>query len=171
MCFVALLLPLPVLQSGSIVVLLGLLGLCFLGHLGRTRPPLRFGAFSFPLSMHDPSVWMTISLCLLSAPMSLGRCAGFLVILWGSVNTRKHSDRSSLVVIDGSKTIFPHSSRARMFCCFRLFVSDKLPCPFPGLRGFCLGSVLFIRASASVAQSCGCVQSFSRSSTHAVQLQ
>ena len=124
--------------------------------------------------MHDPSVWMTISLCLLSAPMSLGRCAGFLVILWGSVNTQKHSDRSSLVVIDGSKTIFPRTSCARMFCCFRLFVSDKLPCPFPGLRGFCnfcLGSVLFIQASASVAQSCGCVQSFSRSSTHAVQLQ
>ncbi len=149
----------------------GILSAVFRGSFrpNHTPPPLL--AFSFPLSVQDPSVCIMVSLYLVLAPLFCGRCAESFVVLWGFVKTLKHSDRSSFVVIDGSKIIFPFSSLACLFCSFLLFVSDRLSCLIPGPRGFHFGSVLFILASASVAQSCRCTQSFLWSSAHAGQLQ
>ena len=56
----------------------GTLRAIFLGSFGLNQAPSPLWAFFFPLFIYKPSVWIIISVCLLSAPLFLGRSAGFL---------------------------------------------------------------------------------------------
>jgi hypothetical protein len=82
----------------------------------------------------------------------------------GSVNILKHSDRSSLLVMVGSKRITPLRGLAIAFCLFRCLVRDRLPWARPGERGLNLGKICSSRVCASVAQAWGFLQPFVLSS-------
>ena len=119
--------------------------------------PLGVTALAFPLFRHAPSVYMLISGVLGLAPCPWRRPAGMLVTRSGFVNMRKHSARSFLQVIDGSKRIAPCVAFAVSFAAFLLLVSEMFPCPSL-CSGFSLGSIRLSLSRASWAQACGVLQ-------------
>src|SRR5258708_4989545 len=93
----------------------GTLTTLFLGSSGLNQIPLLHLASSFPFLKQAPSMYMvTLSWRALTWSF-VGRWAGTLVILWGSVKIRKHSVVSSLAVIEGSNGSEPLSAFARLF--------------------------------------------------------
>ncbi len=130
----------------------------FLGSLRPNHTPAPHIVFSFPLFMQAPSVYILASSYLLFASAFLRHCARLADSHCGSVKIQKHSAMSFLLVMVGSKVIFPFCSIAIWFCSFLLGVSDKSPCPSPRCSRFVLGVSACSLISASVAHLCRCVQ-------------
>ncbi len=82
----------------------------------------------------------------------------------GSVKILKHSAKSFLHVIVGSKSISSSFSRVLIFCFFLVRVRDRLSWGSPSASGFNLGAVSLILARPSVAHLCGFMHPFMRSS-------
>jgi hypothetical protein len=125
----------------------------FLGLFGPNYTSLSHFAFAFPLLMHTLSMYTMVFSCLILVPLFLEHCARCLNILCGFVNIQKHSDKSSLLVKDGSKIIAPFVSLALIFYYFLLLISDRLSCHSLGFRGFIFGRVAWILVRASSVQS------------------
>ena len=73
----------------------------------------------------------------------------------GSVNPRKHSAKSFLHVLEGSKRISSSVILASWLRSFLFRVSDNLSCGSPGVSGFSFDAVSFILSGASEAHLCG----------------
>ena len=82
-------------------------------------------------------------------------------MIWsGFVNIRKHSDRSFLQVIVGSKMISPWDLRAASLLWFRFLVRERLSWLSPVWMGFNFGAILSILICASTAHAWGFLQPF-----------
>ena len=128
--------------------------------------PLLHCASFFPLLKHALSVQTFSRGCL---SWVLGSCwclAGLFDILVGSVNILKHSARSPLLVIVGSKRIAPFVSLAIMFWSLLRFVRDRFPQWYPQWVGLSLGRIVSILFWASSAQASGLMQFSSLSTLH-----
>ena len=137
---------------------------------GLIQIPLPHFAFSFPLLKQAPSVYIAISWCVRLGPHGCNLSAGMLVALLGFVKMRKHSDRSFLQVVDGSKIIAPCVLFTVLFLVLCLAVRERSPC-LSSLSGFSLGAIRWILVSASCAHPCGFLHSRSLSSMHSMQVQ
>ena len=113
----------------------------FLGLFCPNHMPLPHFAFLLPLLKQAPSVYTSVVSCLWLAPLDTSCCAGILDILSGSAKTQKHSVRSFLHVIVGSKRISPLFSLAAWFWSFLDGVSDKFPWLLSWYMGFSLGNI------------------------------
>ena len=92
----------------------------FLGLFYPNHMLLLHFAFLLLLLKQALSVYTSVVLCLWLAPLDTSHCAGILDILSGSVKTWKHSVRSFLHVIVGSKRISPLFSLVAWFWSFLL---------------------------------------------------
>ena len=137
---------------------------------GLIHIPLPHLAFAFPLLKQAPSVYMVVSWCVRLGPRGCSLSAGMLVVRSGSVKMRKHSDKSFLHVIDGSKSISPCVRFAVSFLAFRLPVRDRSPC-LSSRVGFNFGVIFWILVRASSAHLCGWSQPRSLSSMQSMQVQ
>src|SRR5260221_6146867 len=137
----------------------------FLWSPGPNHIPLPHLASFFPFFRHAPSVYTVISLDLGIGPCARYLLAGASVSLVGSVNTRKHSARSSLHVIVGSKVISLLSILAISFLIFLVLVRDS-PSGGSCLVGLYLGGIMSRRVCASVTHLCGFSQPWFRSFVH-----
>lgn len=87
----------------------GILNARFFGLFSPSHIPHPLREFSFPLFIHDPSVYILIWSCSRFRPL-VGACslwAGRLEFYVGSRNILKHSFRFERIVVDGSKRISP----------------------------------------------------------------
>ena len=130
-------------------------------------------AFSFPLFIHDPSVYICRMSSTVGRPCRgrCNRCAGSCVKQFSFVKILKHSDRFDFAVIDGSKIISPLLFViARSFFSFRRCVSDS-----ESLGGFLdrlnLGRRLFSTSFAMHAHFCGFLHPRFLSDLHSVHAQ
>ena len=89
-----------------------------------------------------------------------GLLAGMFVIWFRFVNIQKHSDRSVLQVIVGSKMISPWVSSTFSLLCFQVLVRERLSCSSPGRMGFSFGAMFLILVCASFAHACGFLHPF-----------